>query len=81
MVSVIRALGQVVFNKVFAGLFVSQLQKRLPSGMTAMQTKSLQCVAHGRSTDKLTFHNFFFETSHRSTVSEFDSFLPKARDL
>ncbi len=25
--------------------------------------------------------SIFFETSHRSTVSEFDSFLPKARDL
>ncbi len=33
---VINVLGQVVFNKLFAGFFVSQLQKRLPSGTTAM---------------------------------------------
>ncbi len=56
MVPVIHALGQVVFSKLFAGFFVSQLQKRLTSGMTAMQTDLLQCVAYGLSTDKLTFH-------------------------
>ncbi len=56
MVPVIHALDQVVFSKLFAGFFVSQLQKRLPSGMTAMQTDLLQCVAYGLSTDKLTFH-------------------------
>ncbi len=56
MVPVIHALGQVVFSKLFAGFFVSQLQKRLPSGTTAMQTDLLQCVAYGLSTDKLTFH-------------------------
>ncbi len=56
MVPVIHALGQVVFSKLSAGFFVSQLQKRLPSGMTAMQTDLLQCVAYGLSTDKLTFH-------------------------
>ncbi len=39
MVPVIHALGQVVFRKLFAGFFVSQLQKRLPSGTTAMQTR------------------------------------------
>ncbi len=44
MVPVIHALGQVVFSKLFAGFFVSQLQKRLPSGTTAMQTDLLQCV-------------------------------------
>ncbi len=52
----IHALGQVVFSKLFAGFFVSQLQKRLPSGKTAMQTDLLQCMAYGLSTDKLTFH-------------------------
>ncbi len=31
MVPVIHALGQVVFSKLFAGFFVSHLQKRLPS--------------------------------------------------
>ncbi len=41
MVPVIHALGQVVFSQLFAGFFVSQLQKRLPSGMTAMQTDLL----------------------------------------
>ncbi len=46
MVPVIHALGQVVFSKLFAGFFVSQLQKRLPSGMTVMQTDLLQCVAY-----------------------------------
>ncbi len=56
MVPVIHALGQVVFSKLFAGFFVSQLQKRLPSGTTAMQTGLLQCVAYSLSTDKLTFH-------------------------
>ncbi len=56
MVLVIHALGQVVFSKLFAGFFVSQLQKRLPPGTTAMQTDLLQCVAYGLSTDKLTFH-------------------------
>ncbi len=57
MVPVIHALGQVDFRKqFFSGFFVSQLQKRLPSGMTAMQTDLLQCVAYGLSTDKLTFH-------------------------
>ncbi len=56
IVPVIHALGQVVFSKLFAGFFVSQLQKRLPSGMTAMQTDLLQCVAYGLSTDKLTFN-------------------------
>ncbi len=56
MCPVIHALGQVVFSKLFAGFFVSQLQKRLPSGMTAMQTDLLQCMAYGLSTDKLTFH-------------------------
>ncbi len=55
-VPVIHALGQVVFSKLFAGFFVSQLQKRLPSGTTAMQTDLLQCVAYGLSNDKLTFH-------------------------
>ncbi len=56
MVLVIHALGQVVFSKLFAGFFVSQLQNRLPSGTTAMQTDLLQRVAYGLSTDKLTFH-------------------------
>ncbi len=56
MVPVIHALGQVVFSKLFADFFVSQLQKRLPSGTTAMQTDLLQCVAYGLSTEKLTFH-------------------------
>ncbi len=56
MAPVIHALGQVVFSKLFAGFFVSQLQKRLPSGTTPMQTDLLQCVAYGLSTDKLTFH-------------------------
>ncbi len=55
MVPVIHALGQVVFSK-FAGFFVSQLQKRLPSGTTAMQTYLLQCVVYGLSADELTFH-------------------------
>ncbi len=55
MVPVIHALGQVVFDKLFAGFLVSQLQKRLPSGTTAMQTDLLQCAAYGLSTDKLTF--------------------------
>ncbi len=36
MVPVIHALGQVVFSKLFAGFFVSQLQKRIPSGTTAL---------------------------------------------
>ncbi len=53
MVSVIHALDQVVLSKLFAGFFVSQLQRRLPSGTTAMQTDLLQCVAYGLSTDKL----------------------------
>ncbi len=56
MVLAIHALGQVVFSKLFAGFLVSQLQKRLPSRTTAMQTDLLQCVAYGLSTDKLTFH-------------------------
>ncbi len=56
MAPVIHALGQVVFSKQFAGFFVSQLQKRLPSGMTVMQTALLQCVAYGLSFDQLTFH-------------------------
>ncbi len=56
MTPVIHALGQVVFSKQFAGFFVSQLQKRLPSGMTVMQTALLQCVAYGLSFDQLTFH-------------------------
>ncbi len=56
MVPVIHALGQVVFSKLFAGFFVSQLQKRLPSGTTAMQTDLFECVAYGLSTDKLTFN-------------------------
>ncbi len=43
MVPVIHALGQVIYCKLFAGLFVSQLKRRLPSGMTAMQTDLLQC--------------------------------------
>ncbi len=54
MVPVIHAHGRVVFSKLFAGFFVSQLQKRLPSGTTAMQNDLLQCVAYGLSTDKLT---------------------------
>ncbi len=44
MVPVIHALGQVVLSKAFTGFFVSQLQKRLPSGTTAMQTDLLQCM-------------------------------------
>ncbi len=36
MAPVIHALGQVVFSKLFAGFLVSQLQKRLPSGTTAI---------------------------------------------
>ncbi len=47
MVPVIQALGQVVFSKQFEGFFVSQLQKRLPSGTTDIQTDLLQCVAYG----------------------------------
>ncbi len=43
MVLVIHALGQVVFSKMFAGFFVSQLQKRLPSGTTAMQRLVAVC--------------------------------------
>ncbi len=49
MVPVIHALGQVVFSKLFTGILVSQLKKRLPSGMTAMQTVLLQCVAYGQT--------------------------------
>ncbi len=30
---------------------MSQLQKKLPSGTTAMQTDLLQCVAYGLSTE------------------------------
>ncbi len=36
MAPVIHTLGQVVFSKLFAGFLVSQLQKRLPSGTTAI---------------------------------------------
>jgi len=42
MVPVIHALGQVAFSKLFTGFLVSQLQKRLLSGVTAMQTDLLQ---------------------------------------
>ncbi len=55
IVPVIHDLGQAVFSKLFGGFFVSHLQKRLPSGMTTMQTDLLQCVVYGLSTDKLTF--------------------------
>ncbi len=67
MVPVMHALGQVVFSKLFAGFFVSQLQKRLPSGTAAMQTDLLQCVAYGLSTDKLTFHFCNIESNAGST--------------
>ncbi len=53
MVPVIHALGQVVFSKLFAGFFVSQLQKRLPS---IRPCKPTCCVAYGLITDKLTLH-------------------------
>ncbi len=56
IVPVIYALRQVIFSKLFASFFVSQLQKRLLSGTTTMQTDLLQCVAYGLSTNKLTFH-------------------------
>ncbi len=50
MVPVVHALGQVVLSKLFAGFFLSQLQKRLPFGMTAMKTNLLQYVTYGLST-------------------------------
>ncbi len=44
MVLVIHALGQVVFSKLFAGFFVSQLHKRLPSGTTCNHANQLVAV-------------------------------------
>ncbi len=67
MVPVIHVLGQVVFSKLFAGFFASQFQKRIPSGMLAMQTDLLQCVAYGLSPDKLTFHFCILKSNAGST--------------
>ncbi len=50
MVPVIHALGQVVFSKLFAGFFVGPLQKRLPSGTTAMQTGMVWALTSWRFT-------------------------------
>ncbi len=50
------AFNNINCNKATAGFFVSQLQKRIPSGTPAMQTDLLLCVVYGLSTDKLTFH-------------------------
>ncbi len=56
MVPVIHVLSLLVFSKLFAGFLVHHLSKRLPSGMTAMQTNLMQCAAYGLSTDRLTPH-------------------------
>ncbi len=56
MVPVIHVLSLLVFSKLFAGFLVHHLSKRLPSGMTAMQTDLMQCAAYGLSTDRLTPH-------------------------
>ncbi len=56
MVPVIHVLGLLLFSKLFAGFLVHYLSKRLPSGMTAMQTNLMQCAAYGLSTDRLTPH-------------------------
>ena len=45
MVPVIHALGLLVFSKLSEGFLVSQLQERLPSGTTAMQSDLMQCAA------------------------------------
>ncbi len=68
IVPVIYALRQVIFSKLFAGFFVSQLQKRLPSGTTAMQTNLLQCVVYGLSTDKLTFNDCILSYFQRTVI-------------
>ncbi len=49
-------LARLSSENCLQAFFVSQLQKRLSSGTTAMQTDLLQCVAYCLSTDKLTFH-------------------------
>jgi len=56
MVPAIHVIPGCLQQTVCRLFFVSQLQKRLPSGMMAMQTDLLLCVAYGLSTDKLTFH-------------------------
>uniref|UniRef100_A0AAR2L421 Secreted protein n=1 Tax=Pygocentrus nattereri TaxID=42514 RepID=A0AAR2L421_PYGNA len=56
MVPVIHVLGLLVFSKLFADFLLCQLQERLPSGMTAMQTELMHCVAYGLSTDRQTSH-------------------------
>ena len=52
MLPVVHSLGLHVLSKLFASFFVCQLEKRLSSGTTAMQTNFVQCAAYGLSTDR-----------------------------
>ena len=54
MFPVIHALGLLVFRKLFTGILVSQLQKRLLSVTTAIQSNLMQFAGDGLSIDGLT---------------------------
>lgn len=54
MVPVIQALGLLFFSKLFAGLLVSQLRKRLSSGKKAIVVHLIECAAYDLSTERLT---------------------------
>ncbi|CAH2305174.1 Hypothetical predicted protein, partial [Pelobates cultripes] len=47
--------------------------KRLPSGMTAMQTNLMQCAAYGLSTDRLTPQPFNLCNNFPKTTSGYDA--------
>ncbi len=76
MVPVIHVLSLLVFTKLFAGFLVHHLQKRLPSGMTAMQTNLMQCAAYDLSTDRLTPHPFNLCSNAGSTHTSISQTQP-----
>ena len=47
MIPVVHSLGLHVLSKLFASFFVCELEKRLSSGTTAMQTNFVLCAAYG----------------------------------
>ncbi len=76
MVPVIHALSLLVLSKLFAGFLVHHLQKRLPSGTTAMQTNLMRCAAYSLSTDRLTPHPFNLCSNAGSTHTSFSQTQP-----
>ncbi len=75
-VPVIHVLTLLVYSNLFADFLVHHLKKRHPSGMTAMQTNFIQCVAYDLSTDRLIPYPFNLCSNAGSTHTSISQTKP-----